>query len=72
MRAVQALTAGIHAGAALPPIPVAATLPRQVDPATVDDNHSPRATFDDAVVPDMALALAELALRRCARDSTPH
>ena len=27
---------------------------------------------DDAVVPDMALALAELALRRCARDSTPH
>lgn len=36
MRAVQALTAGIHAGAALPPIPVAATLPRQVDPATVE------------------------------------
>ena len=46
--------------------------PPGVDPATVDDNHSPRATFDDAVVPDMALALAELALRRCARDSTPH
>ena len=45
--------------------------PPGVDPATVDDNHSPRATFDDAVVPDMALALAELALRRCARDSTP-
>lgn len=37
MRAVQALTAGIRAGAALPPIPVAATtLPRQVDPATVE------------------------------------
>ena len=36
MRAVQALTAGIRAGAALPPIPVAATLPRQADPATVE------------------------------------
>jgi amidohydrolase len=29
------------------------------------DNHSPRAVFDDAVVPDVAAALAELALRRC-------
>jgi amidohydrolase len=29
------------------------------------DNHSPRAAFDDAVVPDVAGTLAELALRRC-------
>lgn len=36
-----------------------------VDPATADANHSPRADFDDAVVPDMAVLLAELALRRC-------
>ena len=28
------------------------------------DNHSPRAAFDDAVVPDVAAALAEMALRR--------
>ena len=35
------------------------------DPTAVPDNHSPRAVFDDAVVPDVAAALAELALRRC-------
>jgi amidohydrolase len=29
------------------------------------DNHSPRAEFDDSVVPDAAALLAELALRRC-------
>ena len=34
------------------------------------DNHSPRAVFDDAVVPDVAAALAELALRRC-RSTVP-
>lgn len=31
-----------------------------------EDNHSPRAVFDDAVLPDLALLLAELAIRRCA------
>jgi hippurate hydrolase len=31
------------------------------------DNHSPRAAFDDSVVPDGAALLAELALRRCAQ-----
>lgn len=31
------------------------------------DNHSPRAAFDDSVVPDAAALLAELALRRTAR-----
>ena len=35
------------------------------DHTVVPDNHSPRAVFDDAVVPDVAAALAELALRRC-------
>lgn len=39
--------------------------PVGMDPEAVDDNHSPRALFDDAIVPDMAQALAELALRRC-------
>lgn len=38
-----------------------------VDPMKADDNHSPRADFDDAVVPDVARLLAELALRRCRR-----
>ena len=37
------------------------------DPADAEDNHSPRAAFDDSVVPDGAALLAELALRRCAR-----
>ena len=31
------------------------------------DNHSPRAVFDDVVVPDQAAWLAEMALRRLAR-----
>jgi amidohydrolase len=34
------------------------------DPADAEDNHSPRAAFDDSVVPDIAAALAEMALRR--------
>jgi amidohydrolase len=34
------------------------------DHTLADDNHSPRAAFDDAVLPDVAAALAELALRR--------
>ncbi|HET6966806.1 MAG TPA: M20 family metallopeptidase [Ornithinibacter sp.] len=34
------------------------------DHTTAEDNHSPRAAFDDAVVPDVAAALAEMALRR--------
>jgi len=37
------------------------------DPSTAPDNHSPRAAFDDSVVPDVAALLAELALRRCRR-----
>jgi hippurate hydrolase len=36
------------------------------DPEMADDNHSPRATFDDSVVPDGAAFLAEVALRRLA------
>ncbi len=35
------------------------------DHSVAEDNHSPRATFDDAIVPDVAAALADLALRRC-------
>jgi amidohydrolase len=34
------------------------------DHTVAEDNHSPRAAFDDAVVPDIAAALAEMALRR--------
>lgn len=34
------------------------------DLSLAEDNHSPRAAFDDAVVPDVAAALAEMALRR--------
>jgi hippurate hydrolase len=34
---------------------------------TAPDNHSPRAAFDDALLPDAAALLAELALRRLRR-----
>jgi amidohydrolase len=34
------------------------------DHGAAEDNHSPRAAFDDSVVPDVAAALAEMALRR--------
>jgi hippurate hydrolase len=34
------------------------------DHESAPDNHSPRADFDDSVVPDAAALLAELALRR--------
>lgn len=34
------------------------------DPTTADANHSPRAAFDDSVLPDAAAFLAEVALRR--------
>lgn len=34
------------------------------DPETAADNHSPRAAFDDSVLPDLAALLAEVALRR--------
>ncbi|MGO4342930.1 M20 family metallopeptidase [Pedococcus sp. 2YAF34] len=37
------------------------------DHASAPDNHSPRADFDDSVVPDGAALLAELALRRTAQ-----
>ena len=35
------------------------------------DNHSPRAAFDDSVVPDVAAALAEMALRRSQQLAAP-
>jgi amidohydrolase len=38
-----------------------------LDPDTAPDNHSPLADFDDALLPDCAALLAELALRRSAR-----
>ncbi|GAA4408183.1 M20 family metallopeptidase [Fodinibacter luteus] len=37
------------------------------DHRDAEDNHSPRAAFDDSVVPDVAAALAEMALRRSRR-----
>ncbi|HEY3753731.1 MAG TPA: M20 family metallopeptidase [Pseudonocardiaceae bacterium] len=37
---------------------------RSADPDAAPDNHSPLATFDDAVVPDGAALLSELAVRR--------
>jgi len=41
--------------------------PPGVDPATGPVNHAPEVTFDDSVLPDGALILAELARRRLAR-----
>jgi hippurate hydrolase len=38
---------------------------RSDDPTSAPTNHSPRAAFDDSVVPEGAALLAELALRRC-------
>ena len=53
-------------------------VPEGVDPETAEGNHSPRAVFDDAVLPRAVEVLAELALRtpavagrdshRCAED----
>lgn len=41
------------------------------DHAVAQDNHSPRAMFDDSVVPDVAATLAELALRRTRQLAAP-
>jgi hippurate hydrolase len=41
--------------------------PAGVDPATGPVNHAPEVIFDDSVLPDGALILAELARRRLAR-----
>ncbi|MFW5471019.1 M20 metallopeptidase family protein [Knoellia sp. CPCC 206435] len=38
---------------------------------TADDNHSPRAAYDDSVIPDIAALLAEVALRRSAAGVQP-
>jgi hippurate hydrolase len=43
--------------------------PPDLDPATAAFNHSAEAVFDDAVLPDGATLLAELALRRLAASS---
>ena len=39
------------------------------DPEAAADNHSPLANFDDSILPDAAALLAELAVRRLARES---
>ncbi|GAA5164481.1 M20 metallopeptidase family protein [Ornithinimicrobium tianjinense] len=44
--------------------------PAGVDHATAAMNHSPGVLFDDAVLADQAAALAELALRRLAREAS--
>jgi len=41
--------------------------PPELDPETAPNNHSPYAQYDDSVVPDGALLLAELAYRRLSR-----
>lgn len=41
------------------------------DHTAAEDNHSPRAVYDDSVIPDMAALLAELALRRTALGTQP-
>jgi amidohydrolase len=46
-------------------------VPAKADPLTAPFNHSPRAVFDDAALPDGAALYAGLALRRLARDSGP-
>jgi hippurate hydrolase len=38
------------------------------DPDTAPSNHSPLATFDDAVIPEGAALLAELAVRRLGQE----
>ncbi len=43
--------------------------PPHIDYSTAAYNHSPQAVFDDSVLPDGAALLAELALRRLARDA---
>ncbi|TDC86311.1 M20 family metallopeptidase [Actinomadura sp. 7K507] len=43
--------------------------PTDRDPATAPMNHSPQAAFDDAVLPDASALLAELAVRRLAREA---
>jgi amidohydrolase len=45
--------------------------PAGLDPRTAPFNHSPQARFDDAVLPDGALALAELAIRRTTQSPAP-
>ena len=45
------------------------TCPPHLDHTTAAYNHSPQAVFDDSVLPDGAALLAELALRRLARDA---
>jgi amidohydrolase len=42
-----------------------------LDPETAAYNHSPEAVFDDAVLADGAALLAELAVRRLAREAGP-
>ncbi|MFV2177932.1 M20 family metallopeptidase [Actinomadura sp. LOL_016] len=42
--------------------------PADRDPATAPMNHSPQAAYDDAVLPDAAALLAELAVRRLDRE----
>ena len=44
-------------------------LPPGLDPALAAPNHSPQAVFDDAVLPDGAALLTELALRRLGAES---
>ena len=44
---------------------IGAALPGS-DPATAPTNHSPRADFDPAVLPDAAAVYAELAVRKLA------
>lgn len=43
------------------------TSPPDVDPSTIEWNHSPRVVFDDAVLGDQAAALASVAFARTAR-----
>ncbi|GAA1943882.1 M20 metallopeptidase family protein [Kitasatospora viridis] len=43
--------------------------PPHLDHTTAAYNHSPQAVFDDSVLPDGAALLAELTLRRLARDA---
>ena len=45
--------------------------PAGLDPGTAPFNHSPQARFDDAVLTDGALALAELAMRRTSPAPAP-
>ena len=59
----EAMVSVLEAQVARAARPALGAVPPGVDPETAEGNHSPRAVFDDAVLPRAVEVLAELALR---------